>query len=165
MEQCNITDFCGQSHDSGTRTKVNEWSLRLKLSTMTQDKAPGQPMLKRKIAYYSPQPVSPVLKHFCHQGRRSGTRTKVRVSSHLVRLSKMTQKQRTTSSMHTSCTQSLNCIRQPQASQSRLETLCHQGRSSGTRTKVNVSSHVVRLYKKNQDNAPQAPCIPVARKH
>ena len=31
--------------------------------------------------------------------------------------------QRTTSSMHTGCTQTLNCIRQPQASQSRLETL------------------------------------------
>ena len=135
---------------------------------MTQDTAPQAQCIpaERKhetheTAYDSPKPVSPVLKHFCHQGRSSGTRTKVSVSSHLVRLSKMNQDNAPQAPCIPVERKHETAYDSPKPVSPVLKHFCHQGRSSGTRTKVSVSSHLVRLSKMNQANAPQAPCIPV----
>ena len=131
---------------------------------MNQDNAPQAQCIpverKHETAYDSPKPVSPVLKHFCHQGRSSGTRTKVSVSSHLVRLSKMNQDSAPQAPCTTVAQKHYTAYDSPKPVSPVLKHFCHQGRSSGTRTKVSVSSHLVSLSKTNQANAPQAPCIP-----
>ena len=136
---------------------------------MNQDNAPQAQCIpverKHRTAYDSPKPVSPVLKHFCHQGRSSGTRTKVSVSSHLVRLSKRIQYNAPQAPCIPVARKHETAYDSPKPVSPVLKHFCHQGRSSGTRTKVSVSSHLVRLSKMTQDNAPQAPCIPVERKH
>ena len=122
-----LKHFCHQGRSSGTRTKVSVSSHLVRLSKMNQDNAPQAPCIpverKHETAYDSPKPVSPVLKHFCHQGRSSGNTDQGECVITSGQAVQNEPSQRTTSSMHTGCTQTLNCIRQPQASQSRLETL------------------------------------------
>ena len=102
-----------------------------------------------------PGSVSPVLKHLQHQCRSSGTRTKVSVSSHEPLTNKTSTKQ---AQQATASSQ-----RRPGSVSPVLKHLQHQCRSSGTRTKVSVSSHEP-LTKRQQSKRTKQPCQVSANK-
>ena len=133
-----------QCRSSGTRTKVSVSShepLTNKTSTKQAQQATGSSQRR-------PGSVSPVLKHLQHQCRSSGTRTKVSVSSHEPLTNKKSTKQ---AQQATGSSQ-----RRPGSVSPVLKHLQHQCRSSGTRTKVSVSSHEPLTNKTSTKQAHQA---------